>query len=99
MRQWPALLSRCTGLPGSLTTEDVQRQGSHGDPDHGLFMIEELDGLRVQREVVQVLSERRGRGLGGAEVRGSPAAVPHPELAGAFQYLVVKKMDGVLVEL
>ena len=35
-----------------LTFEDVERQRSDGDADHRLWMIEELDGFDVQREII-----------------------------------------------
>ena len=38
-----------------LDAVDVEGEGPDGNPDHALAVIEELDGLRVEGEVVGVL--------------------------------------------
>ena len=43
---------------------DVEGQGPDGDPDHALAVVEELDRLRVQREVVGVLRWAKKNTLG-----------------------------------
>ena len=40
-----------------LDTVDVEREGSDGDPDHALAVVEELDGLGIEREIVGVLEQ------------------------------------------
>lgn len=39
----------------------VEGQGSNRDADHALAMVEELDGFRVEGEIVGVLSEEKNR--------------------------------------
>ena len=46
---------RGRSLSPLLYPVDVERQRPHRDPHHRLRMVEELDGLRVQREVIGVL--------------------------------------------
>ena len=41
-----------------LHAVNVQGQGPDGDSNHRLAVVEELDGLRVQREVVGVLKDK-----------------------------------------
>lgn len=48
-------LQHALGPAGISFFEDVQREGTDGDPHHALVVVEELDGLGVQREVVGVL--------------------------------------------
>jgi len=41
--------------PSILTFIHVECEGSNGDADHALAVLEELDGLRVEGEVPEVL--------------------------------------------
>lgn len=38
-----------------IDTVDVEGERPHGNPHHGLWVVEELDSLGVEREVVGVL--------------------------------------------
>ena len=37
----------------------IESQGSHGDSHHRLTVVEELDGFRIQREIVGVLQRNQ----------------------------------------
>lgn len=49
------LVSDETQHAGVLHLVDIQGNGAHSYPHHGLGVVEELDGLRVQGEIICVL--------------------------------------------
>ena len=64
--------------PGRRTAENHQRNGADGRADHGVAVVGQPDGLRVERKVLRALQQ----GVGGWVRRGrrQPGLAPGPGL-------------------
>ena len=58
-----------------LTFEDVERQRSHGNANHCLLMIEELDRFDVQREIIVSLQREKNRAMERRVFSSSPTSL------------------------
>lgn len=84
-----------------LHAVDVQGDGAHGDADHRLGVVEELDGLRVEGKVVRVLVVEEVDGVRvqlQAQRLQEQHVVAHDVLVGEVELVHDYRVDVVVAE-